>query len=365
MRAYIPDLVEFLKWLDLSGHKYVVLREPDIYREGFPSPGSKQDVDLLVDDAGQVAIEKRYGKGLKWKGVKCDIYSRSGHGKGENNGHPYFPSSLADRVLENRVMFEGLFYVPAPLDHFDALLYHISYQKGEGSHVGFDDPEKIESTKYYKALKALGEILQIEIPLTLCDMHWYLKKKGCEIPLSWLRLDVMKKFETHKKSFFQAWLMDLLPGEFNFFVIRKTAKKYGREDEIVKVLAQHYEVMKIQKLGFMDQNIKARKMRGNKWRNGGPPVLAVLLFDPEPGVTTADDRKIHPFVFNNRQFFKRDYREHFLKSTSAHRKANPLHSTDNEAEAIGHLPMFFDDEEVTQILSNIDKRREKLLEQTT
>ncbi|OUR77991.1 hypothetical protein A9Q83_08335 [Alphaproteobacteria bacterium 46_93_T64] len=364
MRAYIPDLTGFLSWLDLAGHKYVVLREPEIYREGFPAPGSKQDVDLLVDDTGQEAIEQKYGKGVKWEGVKCDIYSRSGLGKGANNGHPYFPSSLADRILENRVMYEDLFYVPAPQDHFDSLLYHIAYQKGEGSHVGFDDPKNLKSTKYYKALKNLSETVGVEIPSTLCDMHWYLKEIDCEVPLAWLRLDVMKKFESHRKSFFQAWLMDHLPGEFNFFVIRKTARKHGREAEIVKVLEKHYEVMKVLKLGFMDQKIKARKMRGNKWRNGGPPVLAVLLFDPEPGVTTEEDRKIHPFVFNDRQFFKRGYREHFLKSTSAHRKANPLHSTDNEAEAIGHLPMFFNKDEVAQILEDLDLRREKLEKET-
>jgi len=360
MRAYIPDLTECLKWLDLAGHKYVVLREPEIYRDNFPAPGSKQDVDLLVDDGAMQAIEEKYGKGYKWKGVKCDIYSRSGLGKGAYNGHPYFPLTLSDRILENRIQFENLFYVPAPADHFVSLLYHIAYQKAEGSKVGFDDPALIKSTKYFGALKALSEKLKVTIPLTLCDMHFYLKKIDFEIPLNWLRSDIMKAFESHRKSFFQAWLMDQLPGEFNFFVIRKTARKHGREDELVSTFSKHYELMKVVKLSFLDQRIKARKMRGNKWRNGGPPVLAVLLFDPEPGVTTADERKIHPFVFNNRQFFKRGYREHFLISTSARRKENPLHSTDNEAEAIGHLPLFFDADEIEKIFTDIDQRRKNL-----
>ncbi|WP_025898855.1 hypothetical protein [Sneathiella glossodoripedis] len=99
MRAYIPDFQNFLLWLEGQNFKYVILREPEIYSHGFPKPGSKQDVDLLVDDDAQRAIEDRYGKGLKWRGVKCDIYSLSGKGKGSYHGHPYFPVDLGKGYL--------------------------------------------------------------------------------------------------------------------------------------------------------------------------------------------------------------------------------------------------------------------------
>jgi hypothetical protein len=154
--------------------------------------------------------------------------------------------------------------------------------------------------------------------------------------------------------------MDQQVGEFNSFVIRKTAQKHRKAEEILNVLKQHYEIVLVKDLGFRDQKIRARKMRGNKWRNGGVPVQIVLVFDPNPQETTIEDRRVHPFVLNNRQFFKRAYREKYLKSTSAHRKANPLHSTDNEAEAIGHLPLFFSKEEIGHILSKITERRHQL-----
>lgn len=362
MRAYIPDLAGCFKWLDENGFRYVVLREPEIYRDGFPKPGSKQDVDILVDDGGMSALEQKYGKGVKWRGVKCDIYSKSGFGKGAYHGHPYFPERLASSILENRRDFEGRFYVPSAEDHYHALLYHIAFQKAEGSKIAFDDPKQIEGTKYFRPLVSLSEELGKEMPTTLRAIYEYLKSEGLNIPLRWLRKDVVAAFKNEKKSFFQAWMMDQLPGEFNSFVIRKTAKRYGKTEEIVDTLKQHYEIMGIKDLGFWDQKISARQMRGNKWRNGGPPVQVVLVFDPKPCLTNDEDRKIHPFVFNNRQFFKRQYRENYLKTTGAHRKANPIHSTDNEAEAIGHLPLFFDEQEVEEILTTLDERRASLIE---
>jgi hypothetical protein len=173
----------------------VVLREPEIYKDGFPKPGSKQDVDLLLDDAGQKAVEEKYGKGFKWRGVKCDIYSLSGEGKGAYHEHPYFPVRLGQSILDNRRMYEGMFYIPAAADHFHSLLYHIAYQKAEGSKVGFDDPEPITKTKYYKPLDLLAKELGVEMPMTLRQMHEYLQSVDLAIPMDWLRLAVMEAFK--------------------------------------------------------------------------------------------------------------------------------------------------------------------------
>ncbi len=234
------------------------------------------------------------------------------------------------------------------------------YQKAEGSKIGFDDASSLKSSKYFRSLQALSTELGTSFPQCLLDMHRYLVSLGLSIPNEWLQLDVIEAFRNHRKSFFQAWLMAQQKGEFNSFVIRKTAKTHGKVDEIVSVIKQNYEVMLTKDLGLWDQKVSARKMRGNKWRNGGPPIKVVLVFDPDPQSTSEEDRKVHPFVLNNRQFFKRAYREQFLKTTKAHRKANPIHSTDNEAEAIGHLPLFFSDEETKRILEQISDRRHRM-----
>lgn len=104
----------------------------------------------------------------------------------------------------------------------------------------------------------------------------------------------------------------------------------------------------------------AKHMRGGKWRRGGKPFIAIVVFDPEPQPALNEDIKIHPFIFNSKQFFKRSYRENFTQSTSAGPKENPIHSTDNEAEAIAHLPLFFTEEEQKKIFSRLSEERRRL-----
>jgi hypothetical protein len=104
----------------------------------------------------------------------------------------------------------------------------------------------------------------------------------------------------------------------------------------------------------------AKNMRGGKWRRSGKPFIVVVVFDHEPQATSHEDREVHPFVFNSKQFFKRAYRGKFTQSTTAGAKENPLHSTDNEAEAIAHLPLFFTDKEQEQIFEKLAKERSKL-----
>ena len=94
-------------------------------------------------------------------------------------------------------------------------------------------------------------------------------------------------------------------------------------------------------------------MRGGKWRRGGYPCIAVVVFDPAPVLATEKDKKVHPFVLNTRQFVKPKWREWFTKTTGSKPSANPVHSTDNEAEAIGHLPLFFSPSEQEEIFQKL------------
>jgi hypothetical protein len=54
---------------------------------------------------------------------------------------------------------------------------------------------------------------------------------------------------------------------------------------------------------------------------------------------------------------KRDLRDWFAKATGLHTKHNPLHSTDNEAEAIGHLALFFTPEQRADLYERIQALR--------
>jgi hypothetical protein len=103
---------------------------------------------------------------------------------------------------------------------------------------------------------------------------------------------------------------------------------------------------------------RARKrMRGGKWRRGGKPCIAAVVFDPDPVPTSEADRAVHSFVLNRNQFVKQDWRDWFTANTDARPKDNPIHSTDNEAEAIGHLPLFFTPQEQRELFRLVDRRR--------
>lgn len=94
----------------------------------------------------------------------------------------------------------------------------------------------------------------------------------------------------------------------------------------------------------------------------GLPRIAVVVFDPHPEPSSAEDRAVHPHVLNRNQFAKQGWRSWFTSTFSVRESANPIHSTDNEAEAIGHLHLFYGPEEEHALLEHVDRVRGGRLE---
>src|SRR5690606_24225707 len=151
----------------------------------------------------------------------------------------------------------------------------------------------------------------------------------------------------------RARVMTDLPGEMNLFVIRQVALRNNLQQEIIRALRDHYRILLVKDIPFLTRQMRSKGMRGGKWRRGGKPCIAVVVFDPHPAPTTAEDRKVHPFVFNSRQFMKRELREWFTRVTGEKASQNPIHSTDNEAEAAGHFPLFFSAHEQEDIFDRL------------
>src|ERR1043166_7067642 len=153
---------------------------------------------------------------------------------------------------------------------------------------------------------------------------------------------------------------DMLAGEFNLFVIRKIALKKGWRQKFLDALAGQYEILAVKDIPLLARLTRAKKMRGGKWRRGGRPRVAVALFDPSPIPVPQAEKKAQPFVYNARQFIKREWRDWFTRESGAKASANPVHSSDNEAEAIGQLPLFFSGGEQAEIFAKLAERRTKL-----
>lgn len=376
MRIYVPDMGDFFSWMEQKNHLYAVMRGFEGFDKEYPQAGSHEDIDLMVDDSALIDLYQRYGHYSKKQGVKCDLHNVGGQNPAVSSLHEadrknwknkfypekIYPEKLARDMLQKRQLWKGKFYVPSPDIHLAGLLFHIAYQKAEASGIHIDDPQQSLASKYIGELNGLTEKTGIDLTYTLKDFHGYLKRLGYAVPYPLLAQYLRGAFsgKKHNKSFFQAFVCDdMAAGEMNLFVIRQSAVTTGTADEIVEVLRGQYDILAVKEIPFWTRVVKGRRMRGNKWRRGGYPAIAVVVFDPSPLPVSGEDKKIQSFVFNARQFLKRGLREWFTKKTGKKPSCNPIHSTDNEAEAIGHLPLFFTHEEECDIFRELQNRRQE------
>ncbi|MBP7704252.1 MAG: hypothetical protein KA105_03065 [Caulobacter sp.] len=341
MRIFVPDMAELFSWLEQSGWKYVVLRNAPAFVSSYPPVGGKDDVDLLVEDAALAPIKEKYGRYRRRQGVKCDFYDVSGTGEGTYCGEAYYPRALAELMLNERERFADRFHVAAPKGYLYGLIYHIAYQKAERSKIDREDAEKSGESKYVPELRDLMARSEIELPLTLTAFDDELTRVGLRPTYRQLAAILVNDFSRDVKSRFLAQACDRFEGEMNLFVIRKIALKKGLVEAMADRIREHYDVIAETDIPWMVRMKTSKRMRGGKWRRGGHPVRAMVVYDPSPNPTTEEDRKVHPFVFNSRQFMKRGLRDWFAETTGLDPWHNPLHSTDNEAEAMGHLNLFF------------------------
>lgn len=377
MRIYVPDMGEFFSWMEQENHLYAVMRGFEGFAQKYPQPGSHEDIDLMVEDRSLIDLYRRYGHYSKKQGVKCDLHNVSGQNpvtllpqaerkNWKNKFYPekVYPEKLSRAMLQGREKWNDRFCVPSASLHLAGLLFHIAYQKAEESGIHMDDPKQSAGSKYINELNTLTQKLGIELEYTLNSFHAYLKRVGYDISYPLLAQYLRGAFagKKHSKSYFQATVCnDMVAGEMNLFVIRQAAVKTKTAQEILDALRQQYDILAVKEIPLWTRLTKSRQMRGNKWRRGGYPTIAVVVYDPAPLPVSDEDRKVQGMVFNARQFMKRDLRSWFTQKTGKKASCNPIHSTDNEAEAIGHLPMFFSAEEESDIFRQLDVLRQEPL----
>lgn len=366
MRVFVPSIIEFFAWMDQQGHRYAVLRRFEGFDRDWPRLPRGAEFDMLADDDALPAIKARYGRYKKHQGEEFDIYSLTGAHDGGEFGCPYFPLNLAEEILSARRKWKGLFYVPSAIAHLKSLLYHVTYRKADSSGISIDDPAASAGTKYFAEISALKNECGLDFPDTLLAYHEFLRDQGAaiapEVLTRYVQQDYARACRRKKKGHkhvqnFYCHLYDLAKGEMNMFVIRSVAVKTGKAQEIIGFLRENYRILQIRDIPWLQRFLTRNKMRGGKWSRGGKPEIVVLVFDPIPIPTTAEDKKVHPFVFNARQFIKREWREWFTRETGKKASLNPLHSTDNEAEAVAHLPLFFSEAEQAEIFRQLAELR--------
>jgi len=361
MRVYLRDPAQFFSWLEQNGFAYAVLRG---YRNmgECPSRGGKEDMDILLEDRAAEAVARSFRGAPKRLGIKCDLYSATaGHGA-DFVGGAYFPEALSGLILRRRVRWQGEFFVPCDGDLYFSLLYHLAYHKAETCRADATDPLAFRAYKRYGFVKELALRLGLPYDLSLFEMHRLLEEQGFAIDPGTAVRYLQNQFKhLFKSRFFALLLAARQPGELNLFVLRAKAVRRGFRQVMLDELARHYTLLAVKDIPWLTRLTCAKYMRGNKWRWGGWPVVAVAVFDPEPRWLSAEEReKAHPLVFNSRQFFKRELRDRIVREGRLYHKDNALHSTDNEAEAVGHLDLFFTPEEECAIYARAAELRAAL-----
>ena len=352
MAIRVADVNKFFAWADRQDGRYVVLRHDRLAEKS-------SELDLLMDDNLAAAVWAQFPETNR--GIKLDIYDVSGNGRSAYHGSSHLPIELAERLLAKRTLREGAFRAAAE-DELYALMYHAAYHKPLQSKLPFAGGREGNGVgPYDKAIAYAAKAANEPVPTSLYEMHERLSSAGFVATREQLVAYVQHDFRYQRKSYFHAWLMNNAPGELNLFVIRAVAVKYNLVETLCDHLRDQYEVWSIKKVRLRDRLLTMRHMRGGKWKRGGKPHFAVVVFDPSPTLSSSAERKVHPFVFNARQFEKQQWRQWFTEASGARSKDNPIHSTDNEAEAIGHLPLFFSSAEQSALLEQLNQRRLTML----
>lgn len=353
MTTRIADIDLLKNWLNKQSGRYVVLREKR-------ANGTLSELNLLADMELAYRLEEKFPRARE--GVKVDIY---GMQRADYLGFPHLPKGLAEACLQKRTLESNNgpsiansgWYRAAPVHELEALLYHLCYHKPEKSGflqdtiTPFNKPAS--DSIYAERVQQLIGTTGAPALMTLQQVHGWLSERQLGLDTERLQTYVRYQFARGIKSYFHAWLMNQTHGELNLFVIRGVAVKFKQADALLEQLSRQYQIIATRTVPWHQRLMRMRHMRGGKWKRGGKPHLAVVVFDPNPMATSEAERHVHPFVFNARQFIKRDWRMWFSGATGARPQDNPIHSTDNEAEAIGHLPLFFDDGEQQHILAQL------------
>lgn len=332
---------ELFNWLEQNDVTYVVLRDGHrLTRKPL------EDIDLLVEDADIGDLRNAFGK--RRRGLKVDCYGVRGLHGSDYHGFPHLPERLGEHILTHRKKIDGV-WLPQPSDELNALLYHVVYHKNLQSGFHAFDPALTKPGPYSERLAELQAKCDVALSPTHNCFHTHLSALDLAVDEKRLTAYLEHDFQHGRKSFFHARLQNEHPGELNLFVIRAIAVKHRKSDALLDFLADRYRIVATKRIDWWTRLSNARHMRGGKWRRGGKPHIAVVVFDPAPSRSTPKEHEVHPFVFNRNQFIKLEWRDWFCRNTSARMRDNPIHSTDNEAEAFGHLPLFFSREERSSI----------------
>lgn len=360
-RCYLSEVVGvggLPRLLDDAGVSYAVLR----WFESLPDLALGEDLDVLVADDDletfRAVLAREPGT------VPVDLYSGSGLPGSDFRGVAYYPPDLARSLLERASVHPSGYRVPSPADHLASLAYHAAYHKGERSGLpsastpATGDPEH----DYATALHDLAAAQGVDLELTLEGVDDLLQRMGWKPSPDTLRrlaennewLQRMQGNGGHRdgghasgdagSSAHGSGGEAELPELAVFFVREGAEQVLGSADVLAVLAGLEFEVLAAEQLDPVARARCTSAVRGGNWGrgpfavSGGEPVRAVvaLHYGPRPPDPVVAAR--YPRLTNSDVLLAKNVlRDHVLAAVGEREAFNPVHSSDDEAEAWEYL----------------------------
>ncbi|MBA4104950.1 MAG: hypothetical protein C0485_04250 [Pirellula sp.] len=342
-RRYIPyrlGVKGFLQQLQDDQRKHVVLR----WFESLPAVMPGEDLDLLIDDAELTEVQRCLDSGPGLQPV--DLYTHTGLPGTDFRSLPYYPPTMARKLLDEAHEHRRLCRVPSPEHHFLSLAYHALYHKGVSSGLPTSEAADIAGARgdhdYAAILRGLGEEAGYHGPITLEALDAYLAEKGWR-PSH----DMMARLARHNK-----WLRTRLANETEsdadnglaVFLLRERGLQRGGVARAKRLLEEvGFCIAEARELEPSEAAVAAQVVRGGNWgpgpwpESGGLPAAIIVAYDRDPLPLNRRQRKKYPFAVNARTFCKDRIRDEFNNNIPDHEHCNVVHSSDNGHEALEYI----------------------------
>jgi hypothetical protein len=347
----------FLEALDRGGIRYTVLR----WFETLPRLEPGEDLDLLVDDDDLPAVEALLDD--EPGTIPVDLYSVSGRPGSDFRGSAYYQPDLARRILDRAVAGPSGHRVPSPEDHLHSLAYHAVYHKGLRSGVpsvdGARDPRPEHD--YGSLLEDLAGRLGEPLPRTLEELDNHLAAVGWRPTTDALR----------RLSIGNPWLAEHLgptvdgsgPGPAVFLLRERALAVVGPEELSAMLESLGFEVLVVHELSREATERCLTHARGGNWDrgpfpvSGGAPAVAVVGLHYGPRHPTVGEATRYPHLSNaDTLAVKLRVRALVDERVPATERFNPLHSSDNAAEAWEYVDLALPAELAASIRATVADR---------
>ncbi len=337
----------FLEWLRAERIAYVVLRFferlPELHREAG-------DLDILVSDEDKSKVEQFLSERANLArddagDVRVGIHSVSG----EAGMLPYYPPTLARKILDGAVDGPAQSRIPNPKDTLCSFMYHALYHGKKGYASGIPSTlnkhtDAHPENDYFGAIAQMAKQLNVTPGETMEDMDDFLAEEGWRP-----KLDTLAKMaETNawvSDRFFNATNTENNANGLAVFVLREWVLERGLVEEVLAhVKRQGYIIIRSKTLDEEEKKRATEQLRGGTWgsdaegnTDGWMPAYVMVVVD------TKCARMPATYATGFELFRIRTLKE-LLRKRFDTDGLSSMHSTDNTHESWEYIEVCFPDE---------------------